>query len=122
MRKFQRGDQVVKSGYLGVVTGEYLPGMYEVRLERGEVVVPGSELFEPHPEYGAGVWTSEECKREALGLDASQPLGQLVKQVVEVLERHGYDSIDRELAFWHYSQVTGREYNDLYDAWLASDL
>ena len=122
MRKFQRGDQVVKSGHLGVVQGEYLPGMYEVRLGSGEVVVPGSELFEPHPEYGVGVWTSDEVKREALGLDASLPVGELVRQVVEVLERHGYDSIDRELAFWHYSQVTGHEYNDLYDAWLAADL
>lgn len=42
--KFNPGDKVVRSGYEGVVVGEYLPDMYEVRLSSGVVVAPGSEL------------------------------------------------------------------------------
>lgn len=38
------GDRVIKSGYEGVVTSEYLPGMYEVRLASGGVVVPACDL------------------------------------------------------------------------------
>lgn len=74
----------------------------------------------PHPEYGEGVWTTEECKAEALGFDPEQDTVTLVASVMEVLERHGYDSIDRELAFWHYSQVTGRDYEDFYQAWMRA--
>ena len=38
------GTEVIKSGYPGVVLCEYLPGMYEVRLASGVVVVPIEEL------------------------------------------------------------------------------
>lgn len=41
---FKDGDKVTKSGYAGVVLREYLPGMYEVRLASGVVVVPAEEL------------------------------------------------------------------------------
>lgn len=41
---FKDGDRVTRSGYEGTVICEYLPGMYEVRLSSGVVVVPGSEL------------------------------------------------------------------------------
>lgn len=41
---YKAGDQVTKSGYAGVVLSEYLPGMYEVRLASGVVVVPAEEL------------------------------------------------------------------------------
>lgn len=44
MRKFNDGDKVWRSGYPGVIAGEYLPNMYEVRLGSGTVVVPGDEL------------------------------------------------------------------------------
>lgn len=43
-RTYSVGDKVNKSGYDGVVLGEYLPGMYEVRLASGDVVVPAEEL------------------------------------------------------------------------------
>lgn len=46
MSKFNVGDKVLRSGYHGVVIAEYLPEMYEVRLARGVVVVPGDELHE----------------------------------------------------------------------------
>ncbi|WP_165588981.1 hypothetical protein [Mycolicibacterium conceptionense] len=42
--RFEVGDQVTKSGFDGVVIDEYEPGMYEVRLASGTVVVPGREL------------------------------------------------------------------------------
>ncbi|SHT53137.1 Uncharacterised protein [Mycobacteroides abscessus subsp. abscessus] len=42
--KFNPGDAVWRSGYPGVVITEYMPGMYEVRLGSGTVVVPGDEL------------------------------------------------------------------------------
>lgn len=42
--RFQAGDQVTKSGFDGVVIDEYEPGTYEVRLDRGTVVVPAREL------------------------------------------------------------------------------
>ncbi len=38
------GDKVTRAGFDGVVIGEYLPGMFEVRLGRGVVVVPDYEL------------------------------------------------------------------------------
>lgn len=41
---YDAGDKVTKSGYPGVVLREYLPGMYEVRLASGVVVVPAEEL------------------------------------------------------------------------------
>lgn len=41
---FQPGDKVMKSGYPGTVQNEYMEGMYEVRMERGTVVVPAEEL------------------------------------------------------------------------------
>lgn len=43
-RKFVVGDHVSRSGYHGVVAAEYAPDVYEVRLIRGTVVVPGAEL------------------------------------------------------------------------------
>lgn len=50
---YKAGDRVVRSGYPGTVQGEYLPGMYVVRLAAGDVVVPGREL---RP------WTGRECR------------------------------------------------------------
>lgn len=49
MSKFQRGDKVIRDcgkygKFEGVVQGEYLPGMYEVRLPRGEVCIDESEI------------------------------------------------------------------------------
>lgn len=41
---FQPGDKVMKSGYPGIVQNEYMDGMYEVKMERGTVVVPAEEL------------------------------------------------------------------------------
>lgn len=41
---FAEGMRVTRSGYPGVVTGEYMPGVYEVRLDRGAVVVPKEDL------------------------------------------------------------------------------
>jgi hypothetical protein len=74
----------------------------------------------PHPDYGEGVWTAPEVKAEALALDPTQSTDALVASIMEILDRHGYDSIDRELAFWHYSQVTGRDYEEFYQSWLRS--
>ncbi|BBY53999.1 hypothetical protein H7J07_05195 [Mycobacterium koreense] len=50
-RSFAAGDKVTRAGYDGVVIGEYLPGMYEVRLASGDVVVPAEELT-PRDEEG----------------------------------------------------------------------
>lgn len=41
---FAAGDRVRRGHYEGTVLGEYLPGMYEVRLASGDVVVPAEEL------------------------------------------------------------------------------
>lgn len=49
MSKFQQGDKVIRDcgkygRFEGVVQNEYLPGMYEVRLPRGEIVIDESEI------------------------------------------------------------------------------
>lgn len=41
---FTAGDRVARGQYEGTVIREYLPGMYEVRLGSGDVVVPAEEL------------------------------------------------------------------------------
>lgn len=44
--KYHYGDKVSVHGYPGYVVREYLPGMYEVRLRSGLIVVPDNEI---HP-------------------------------------------------------------------------
>lgn len=44
--KYAYGHKVSVHGYPGYVVREYLPGMYEVRLRSGMIVVPDNEI---HP-------------------------------------------------------------------------
>jgi len=41
---YKTGDEVICNGYPGTVVREYMPGMFEVRLVSGTVVVPDEEL------------------------------------------------------------------------------
>jgi len=43
---FQTGQLVICNGYPGAIIREYCEGMYEVRLDRGDVCVDVSEI---HP-------------------------------------------------------------------------
>lgn len=40
----ETGMKVMANGYIGTLKTEYLPNMWEVRLDRGEVVLPASEI------------------------------------------------------------------------------
>lgn len=72
----------------------------------------------PHPEYGEGVWSDEGVKQRVLSLNPNLPVPELVDAIMREMGDL-YDSIDRELAFWYFSQVTGKDYDDFYNAWLA---
>ena len=66
----------------------------------------------------AGVWSDEGVKQRVLSLDPNLPTPELVDAIMREMG-DSYDSIDRESAFRHFSQVTGNDYDDYYNAWLA---
>ena len=78
----------------------------------------GAPQIAPHPEYGEGVWSDEGVKQRVLSLDPNLPTPELVDAIMREMGDF-YDSIDRELAFWYFSQVTGNDYDDYYNAWMA---
>ena len=41
---YAAGDRVRVHGHVGHILAEYMPGMWNVRLERGDVCVPASEV------------------------------------------------------------------------------
>ena len=45
---------------------------------------------------------------------------RVARGVMKVLDSVGYDSMDREMAFWIASQTKGWDYDDIYDAWLET--
>lgn len=40
----ETGMKVIANGHIGTLKTEYLPNMWEVRLDRGEIVLPASEI------------------------------------------------------------------------------
>jgi limonene-1,2-epoxide hydrolase len=71
-------------------------------------------------------WTSPELRREVvLALDelvdrTPSPL-DIVRAVMPILERYGYDSVDRELSFTLAVAFHAIKYSAIYDAWLHDD-
>lgn len=45
----------------------------------------------------------------------------VVQAIIAVLDRHGYDSVDRELSFAIAAAQFGWTYDTMYDAWLSDD-
>lgn len=77
---------------------------------------------EPHPDYPNMVWTKPEIEGEVLKAvqQAASPAA-VAKAIMEILDHHGYDSMDREMAFWIAAVTRDWDYNTIYDAWLALD-
>lgn len=44
----------------------------------------------------------------------------VVRAIIAVLDRHGYDSVDRELSFALAAATFGWDYDVMYDAWLEN--
>lgn len=75
----------------------------------------------PHPEYDyENGWTSPEVRSKVEALPWTGDARDTASKIEGIFEQHGYDSIDRELAFWHWSQRTGLPYDDFYEAWTPS--
>lgn len=124
------------AGQTGTVTDyrpgtDAAPGCRKVRMDDGHEINifpdrPGEYTvvdhnIAPHPEYDYDkAWTAPEVRTEVEALPWKNP-GETVTDIMEILDRHGYDSIDRELAFWHWSQRTGLPYDRFYNAWLHSN-
>ena len=89
-------------------------------LDQHRIETAPAPRIAPHPDYGEGVWSDEGVKQRVLSLDPNLPPAQMVDAIMKVMDQYGYDSMDRELAFWYFSQVTGNDYNDYYDAWLET--
>lgn len=81
-----------------------------------------NQSYTPHPDYPAEVWTEPEVEAETKAFIDGAPTDAavLTDGIMEILNRHGYDSIDRELAFWYTSQTKGIDYEALYQRWLHS--
>lgn len=73
-----------------------------------------------HPDYPNMVWSHPQV--EALVMRTIQRVetpAAAATEIQKLLDRVGYDSMDREMAFWIASQLKGWEYDDIYDAWLG---
>lgn len=69
-------------------------------------------------------WTTDTVRDEVAGFigaaaATSTPPATITAGIIAILEVHGYDSIDRELAFDLAAETTGRDYDEFYRAWLA---
>lgn len=76
----------------------------------------------PHPDYRPTfVWSQPHIEGLVLAaiVKAETPKAA-VTALMEVFNSAGYDSMDREMAFWITSQVKSWDYEDLYDIWVAS--
>ena len=73
----------------------------------------------PHPDYPGMVWSQPSVEGKVLPVieQAATPKAA-ADAIMAVLDSVGYDSMDREMAFWIASQTKSWDYNDLYDAWL----
>jgi hypothetical protein len=88
-------------------------------------VTPGATFTSPpHPDYGVGVWSDDSVKPAVEALDASRGAATLVADILAVLDAspYGYDSIDRELAFWYWAHRLNTPYETLYQAWLNTEV
>ena len=81
-----------------------------------ELFVKGAAIT-PHPEYSPEAWTTPEVKKDIEALTYTSP-EQAVKAILAVLDDHGYDSIDREMAFYDAADKLKVDYEELYQAWL----
>jgi hypothetical protein len=73
----------------------------------------------PHPDYPNMVWSIPEAEGAALAaIEKSSTSGEAAVNIQAVLEGVGYDSMDREMAFWIATQTKGWDYEDIYQAWL----
>lgn len=75
----------------------------------------------PHPDYPGMVWSQPEVEGGVMAvIEAASSPEVVVASIMETLKGFGYDSMDREMAFWIATQVKGWDYEDLYDIWLES--
>ena len=75
----------------------------------------------PHPDYPGMAWSAPGVEGAVMGIiAASNTPADAVKGIMTVLNAVGYDSMDREMAFWIASQEKGWDYEDLYDQWLKT--
>lgn len=78
----------------------------------------------PHPDYPGMVWSDADDPNPSIERDVVAAINQsttpadAVAGIMAVLDNAGYDSMDREMAFWIASQTKGYDYDDLYDAWM----
>ena len=75
----------------------------------------------PHPDYPGMVWSDPSVEGLVLAaIDGADTPKAAVAAIMQVLDSVGYDSMDREMAFWIATQLKGWDYDDLYDVWIAS--
>ncbi len=73
----------------------------------------------PHPEYPNMVWSDPQVEGLILAaIEKSSTPGEAAELIAQAVNSVGYDSMDREMAFWIATQLKGWEYDDLYNAWL----
>lgn len=73
----------------------------------------------PHPDYPGMVWSAPGIETDVLRVIETAPdVPHAVAEIMGVLNRAGYDSMDREMAFWIATQIKGWDYDDLYTTWL----
>jgi hypothetical protein len=73
----------------------------------------------PHPDYPGMVWSTDTVEELVLPvIEAAKTPAEVAAGVMKILDAVGYDSMDREMAFWIASQTKGWDYDDIYDAWL----
>lgn len=94
------------------------------RFERliGHVEAPAVAVYTgtPHPDYPDMVWSEPRVEGLVLpAIEAATSPAAAAKAIMAVLDEVGYDSMDREMAFWIASQTKGWDYDTIYDAWLA---
>lgn len=72
-----------------------------------------------HPDYPNMVWSEPGIEPEVLRvIEAAPDEHHAVAEIMGVLNRAGYDSMDREMAFWIATQIKGWDYETLYNIWL----
>lgn len=74
---------------------------------------------EPHPDYPGMIWSQPHVEGMVLAvIEKSDSPAVVAKGVMAVLDSVGYDSMDREMAFWIATQTKGWDYEDIYQAWM----
>lgn len=70
-------------------------------------------------DYGlTGPWTTEDVYYDIAALTWDGDAAATVREIITILELHGYDSVDRELAFTMFAHRAEVPYDMFYNAWL----